>query len=38
VLKRFVADLSEVGQLEKDFGLEGRVMSLVVAPKAVNKK
>lgn len=37
VLNRFVADLSEHGQLEKDFGLEGRVMSLVVAPKTAKK-
>ncbi|HQL41637.1 MAG TPA: translation initiation factor IF-3 [Candidatus Omnitrophota bacterium] len=37
VLSRFVADLSEHGLLEKDFGLEGRVMSLVVAPKTAKK-
>ena len=37
ILDRFVKDLTEHGQLERDLGLEGRVMSLVVAPKSARK-
>jgi len=34
ILNRFVTDLVDHGQLEKDLGVEGRVMSIVVAPKS----
>lgn len=37
ILKRFVKDLSEYGQLERDLGMEGRVMSIVIAPKSAKK-
>lgn len=37
ILKRFVKDLSEHGQLERDLGMEGRVMSIVIAPKSAKK-
>jgi len=37
VLDRFVTDLVEHGQLEKDLGVEGRVMSIVIAPKSAKK-
>jgi translation initiation factor IF-3 len=38
VLKRFVKDLSGHGQLERDLGMEGRVMSLVIAPISASVK
>ena len=38
VLDRFVVDLAEHGQLEKDLGVEGRVMSIVMAPKSAKKQ
>jgi len=34
VLARFIEDISEHGQVEKDTTLEGRVMSVVVAPRS----
>ncbi len=37
VLKKFIGDIAEYGQIEKDLNMMGRVMSVVVAPKA-NKK
>lgn len=37
VLKRFVTDLENYGQLERDLGMEGRVMSIVIAPKSTKK-
>lgn len=37
VLKKFIQDISEHGQIEKDLNMMGRVMSVVVAPKASTK-
>jgi translation initiation factor IF-3 len=37
ILKRFVKDLETHGQLERDLGMEGRVMALVIAPKSAKK-
>ena len=37
VLKKFIQDISEHGQIEKDLSMMGRVMSVVVAPKASQK-
>lgn len=34
LLDRFVTDTAEVAQVEKDVMMEGRVMSIVIAPKA----
>ncbi len=34
LLDRFVVDTAEVAQVEKDVMMEGRVMSIVIAPKA----
>ena len=34
ILARFVNDIAEHGQVEKDTTLEGRVMSIVVAPRS----
>lgn len=34
VLERFVEELGEYGQIEKDLSMEGRTMSIVVAPKS----
>ena len=33
LLDKFVAETSDIGQIEKDVILEGRVMSIVIAPK-----
>ena len=37
VLRKFVKEISEHGQVEKDLSMMGRVMSIVVAPKATQK-
>jgi translation initiation factor IF-3 len=37
LLDRFVADTTEIAQVEKDPFMEGRVMSIVLAPKADKK-
>lgn len=37
LLQKFVADTSDIAQLEKDVILEGRIMSIVIAPKADTK-
>ena len=34
VLERFVADTTEIASVEKDVYMEGRVMSVVLSPKA----
>ena len=34
VLERFMADTSEIASVEKDVYMEGRVMSVVLSPKA----
>jgi translation initiation factor IF-3 len=34
LLDRFVADTAAIAQVEKDVMMEGRVMSIVIAPKA----
>lgn len=37
LLNKFVAETTDIAQLEKDVILEGRVMSIVIAPKTDNK-
>ncbi len=37
VLEKFVADISEHGQVEKPPSMEGRIMSVIVAPKSDKK-
>lgn len=37
LLGRFLTDLVDHGQLEKDLGIEGRVMAVVLAPRSAKK-
>lgn len=37
ILRRMVDDLEDIGQAEKDLSMEGRVMSVVIAPKSEKK-
>ena len=37
VLEHFIADMAEIGQVEKNPSMEGRIMSVIIAPKSSKK-